>query len=107
MHTVPVKCWKMKDHKPANEQGEYPTRLIVPARNFVSAFPKMGYKGIKNILDKHKVQYMLQTIIQGSDLKSWSCGGFMFQYYSTRVSRHISACAEMRHCLTWREKEKK
>jgi hypothetical protein len=37
--------------------GELPTRLIVPAQNSTSAFPKMGYLAIRRILDSNKVNY--------------------------------------------------
>jgi hypothetical protein len=43
--------------------------LIVPARNFAAAFPELGYKGIKAIVDERKVTYSNTTIIQASDLK--------------------------------------
>jgi hypothetical protein len=36
----------------------FPTRLIVPANNFTSAFPKVGYMGIKKIFDDNVVNYM-------------------------------------------------
>jgi hypothetical protein len=44
-------------------------RLVIPASNFTSAFPKMGYLAIKRIFDENKVDYAKQTIIQVSDLK--------------------------------------
>ena len=65
---IPSPKLLIKDHKP-KKNGEYPTRLIIPATNFASALPKMGYLGIKAILDRHKVEYMKTTIIQASDLK--------------------------------------
>ena len=49
--------------------GNYPTRLIVPATNFTAAFPKVGYKGIKSIFDENNINYNKFTIIQASDLK--------------------------------------
>ena len=41
----------------------------VPASNFTSAFPDIGYRGIKHIFDMNKVKCMTKTIIQASDLK--------------------------------------
>ena len=43
--------------------------LVVPANNFTSAFPKLGYMGIKKIFDDNKINYKKRTIIQASDLK--------------------------------------
>ena len=43
--------------------------IVVPANNFTSAFPRMGYLGIKKILDDNRINYMKKTIIQASDLK--------------------------------------
>jgi hypothetical protein len=43
----------IKDHKKADSKGNFPTRLVVPANNFTSAFPKLGYLGI--ILKQQRV----------------------------------------------------
>jgi hypothetical protein len=59
----------IKDHKKADEHGNFPTRLVVPASNFTSSFPKAGYLGIKKIFDENEINYMDKTIIQASDLK--------------------------------------
>ena len=59
----------IKDHKKVDKDGNFPTRLVVPANNFTSAFPKLGYMAIRKILDDSKVDYMSKTIIQASDLK--------------------------------------
>jgi tRNA uridine 5-carbamoylmethylation protein Kti12 len=40
-----------------------------PANNFTAAFPKIGYIGIKKILDSNEVDYSSKTIIQASGLK--------------------------------------
>ena len=58
----------IKDHKP-RKNGEHQIRLVVPATNFTSAFPKAGYLGIKAIFDENKIDYASKTIIQASDLK--------------------------------------
>jgi cell division septal protein FtsQ len=61
----------IKDHKkPCSTTREHPTRLLVPAQNFTSAFPKMGYLAIRKILDSNNVNYSKRTIIQASDLKA-------------------------------------
>ena len=46
---IPTPKLIIKDHKKPNEQGEYPSRLTVPANIFTSAFPRLGYLGIKRI----------------------------------------------------------
>jgi len=66
---IPSPKLLIKDHKNPNNEGNFPTRLVVPATNFTSAFPKTGYMGIKRILDYDKLDYMSKTIIQASDLK--------------------------------------
>jgi hypothetical protein len=52
------------------DNGELPTRLTVPAQNFTSAFPKMGYLATRRILGSNKVNYSKRNIIQASDLKA-------------------------------------
>ena len=66
---VPTPKLLIKDHKKADKNGNFPTRLVVPASNFTSSFPKAGYLGIKKIFDKNEINYMDKTIIQASDLK--------------------------------------
>ena len=66
---IPSPKLLIKDHKKVGKNGKFPTRLVVPANNFTSAFPRMGYLGIKKILDDNRINYMKKTIIQASDLK--------------------------------------
>ncbi|MFZ9075453.1 MAG: hypothetical protein ACO2Z3_06590, partial [Flavobacteriaceae bacterium] len=58
-----------KDHKKKNDDGDYPLRFIIPAINFTAAFPNLGYRGIKAILDSYNINYSRTTIVQASDLK--------------------------------------
>eukprot|EP00957_Ditylum_brightwellii_P122928 9372970-Ditylum_brightwellii.AAC.1 len=44
-------------------------RLVIPATNFTAAFSKLGYMGIKKVLDDHGVDYAKHTMVQSSDLK--------------------------------------
>ena len=39
---IPTPKLLIKDHKDPNDDGSYPTRLIVPETNFIAAFPKLG-----------------------------------------------------------------
>lgn len=57
-----------KDHKKMKD-GNYPTRLVVPAKNYTAGFPHVGYKGIKNIMDRNNINYSRKTIVQASHLK--------------------------------------
>ena len=41
----------IKDHKTINENGEFPTRLVIPATNFTANVSKISYLGIKRCLD--------------------------------------------------------
>jgi hypothetical protein len=59
----------IKDRTESDELNNYPTRLVVPANNFTSGFPKLGYGGIKKIFDDNKINYNERTIVQASDLK--------------------------------------
>ena len=67
---IPTPKLLVKDHKPRQPDGQYPTRLIVPASNFVSAFPNLGYRGIKQIFAANNIQCLPRTIIHAADLKS-------------------------------------
>ena len=59
----------IKDHKTINENGEFPTRLVIPVTNFTATFSKIGYLGIKRCLDKGKLNYSRNSIVQAFDLK--------------------------------------
>eukprot|EP00957_Ditylum_brightwellii_P046674 3542226-Ditylum_brightwellii.AAC.1 len=58
-----------KDHKEREENGDFPTCLVIPATNFTATFSKIGYLGIKWVLDENKVNYVTFAIIQALDLK--------------------------------------
>ena len=58
----------IKDHKAINENGGFPTRLVIPATYFTATFSKIGYLGIKRCLEKGKVNYSRNSIIHASDL---------------------------------------
>ena len=59
----------IKDHKAINKKEELPTRLVIPATNFTAIFSNIGYLVIKRCLDKVKVNYSRNSIVQASDLK--------------------------------------
>jgi hypothetical protein len=59
----------VKDHKDKDENGDHPTRLVVPAKNFTADFPHVGQHGIRHILDRNEIDYSKKTIIQASHLK--------------------------------------
>ena len=67
---IPTTTLLIKDHTPTDTQGNFPTRLVVPATNFTAGFPKIGYLGIKRIIDEAGVKYARKTIVQACDLKS-------------------------------------
>lgn len=66
---IPMPRLLIKDHKPTNDDGTYPTRLLVPATNFTQCFAKLSYKAIKAIFDANDINPMKRTIIQSSHLK--------------------------------------
>ena len=43
--------------------------MVIPATNFTATFSKISYLGIKRCLDKGKVNYSRNSIVQASDLK--------------------------------------
>jgi hypothetical protein len=59
----------IKDHKKPDYDGNFPTRLVVPAMNFTAGFPKLGYMGIKSIFEEHNINFDTRTIVQASSLK--------------------------------------
>jgi hypothetical protein len=67
---IPSPKLLIKDHKEINDDGNYPTRLVVPATNFTAAFSKLGYIGIKKIIDEAGINYTSKTIVQASHLKT-------------------------------------
>ena len=67
--SIPYPNLLIKYHKTINKKGKLPTRLVIPAKTFTATFSKIGYLGIKKILDKAKVKYSHVSIIQASDLK--------------------------------------
>ena len=66
---IPSPKLLIKDLKTINEKGGFPTRLVIPATNFTATFSKIGYLGIKRCLDKGKVNYSRDYIVQASYLK--------------------------------------
>ena len=66
---IPTPKLIIKDNKKPNENGDFPTRLIVSVNNFTSAFQHLGYLGIRKIFDSNKIEYETNTITQASDLK--------------------------------------
>jgi hypothetical protein len=59
----------IKDHKPCDKMGDFPTRLIVPAAHFVASFGKVGYLGLAKIFSKHGIVVDRFTITQAADVK--------------------------------------
>ena len=58
---IPTPKLLIKDHKKKDSDGNFPTRLVVPATNFTAAFPKIGYIGIKKIFEHEKINYSKKT----------------------------------------------
>eukprot|EP00957_Ditylum_brightwellii_P210426 15364951-Ditylum_brightwellii.AAC.1 len=66
---IPQPQLLVKDHKEPDNDSSFPTRLVILATNFTATFSKLGYLGIKRVLDDNKVNYLQFTIIQALDLK--------------------------------------
>ena len=58
----------IQDHNTINKKGEFPTRSVISATNFTVTFSKIGYLGIKRLLDKRKVNYSRVSIVQSFDI---------------------------------------
>ena len=69
LKSIPTPKILIKDHKTPNDQGDFPTRLVVPATNFTAGFPKLGYMSIQELFKKHNISYGQRNLIQASDLK--------------------------------------
>ena len=54
---IPTPKLLVKDHKKRDTDGNFPTRLVVPATNFTAAFRNWGYLGIKSIFDMNDINY--------------------------------------------------
>ena len=59
----------INEHKDPEEDGSYPTRLLIPATNFAQCYTKLAYNAIKAIFDDNDIQYDKHTIVQSSHLK--------------------------------------
>ena len=59
----------IKDHKKLTSIVEFPTRLVIPAKTFSDTFAKVGYLGLKKILEKNEINYTRFTIVQASQVK--------------------------------------
>ena len=66
--SIPTPRLLVKNHKPLHN-GEYPTRLVVPATNFTAGFANLGYRGIKAIFEKHYISFSKYNITQALHLK--------------------------------------
>ena len=60
----------IKDHKKPKENGDYPSRLVVPAGNFTAALTHLAWRGIEHLLIKNEVDYQKKTIKNAYNLKS-------------------------------------
>ena len=56
-------------HKKLTSMDEFPTRLVIPATNFSATFSKVGYLGLKTILENNEINYTKFKIVQASQVK--------------------------------------
>ena len=66
---IPTPRLLSKDHKPAQYDGEYPTRMLNPATSFTQCFGNVGYRAVKATFDENRVCYTERTIINSRNLK--------------------------------------
>ena len=66
---IPTPRLLIKDHKQREDDGNFPTRLLIPATNFTQCFAKISFLAIKSIFDSNDINPMKRTIVQSSHLK--------------------------------------
>ena len=66
---VPTPMLLVKDHKDKGDDGNYATRLLVPATNFTQCFAKMSLLAIQGIFRANRIKAMKQRIVQASNMK--------------------------------------
>ena len=66
---IPTPRLLIKDHKQREDDGNFPTRLLIPATNFTQCFAKISFLAIKSIFDANDINPMKRTIVQSSHLK--------------------------------------
>jgi hypothetical protein len=64
--SIPTPTLLIKDHKPLEEDGNFPRRIIIPATNFTAGFPKVGYQGIRKntYIQQHKFRTIYHRAIK-------------------------------------------
>ena len=55
--SIPTPKLMINHHKKLNTNGEFPTRLVIPATKFTTTSTKVGYLGLKSIIDIYLVDY--------------------------------------------------
>ena len=66
---IPTPKLLIKGHKKLTSMGKLPTRLVIPETNFSATYTKVGYLGLKHILEKNEINYTKFTIVQASEVK--------------------------------------
>ena len=70
MRRIPTPRLFIKDHKQCEDDGNFPSRLLLPATNFTQCFANISFLAIKSIyLDTNDINPMKRTIVQSSHLK--------------------------------------
>ena len=59
----------IKYHRKSTSKGYFTTRLVISAKTFSATVSKVGYLGLKNILDKNEINYAGFIIVQASQVK--------------------------------------
>jgi len=50
---VPTPRLLINDHKQREDNGNFPTRLLIPATNFTQCFAKISFLAIKSLFEAH------------------------------------------------------
>ena len=61
----------IKDPINPNRTGGFPTRMLIPATNFLAAFTEMDYIGLKEIIGNYLVINTKDTIIKASQVNQY------------------------------------
>ena len=66
---IPTPKLLNKDHKKLTIKGDFPTIIVILEKKVSATFAKMGYLGLKNILEMNDIYDARFTIVQASQVK--------------------------------------
>ena len=71
-YSIPTPKMLIKYHNKPNKNGYFTISLVIPATKLLDNLAKLGYLGLKLILDNHLVNYLKHDIIKASSLSGYT-----------------------------------